>query len=62
MGDKTKKHRQEHQKGRELDNTNHLLSSRAVNITNCRDRLGDCMAEKVRTVQYPATINTQSLA
>lgn len=49
IGDETKKHRQKHQQGPEPDKPNHQLSSRAVNITDCRDRLGDCMAGVVRT-------------
>lgn len=40
---------QKHQQGPEPDKPNHQLSSRAVNITDCRDRLGDCMAGVVRT-------------
>lgn len=49
IGDETKKHRQKHQQGPEPDKPNHQLSSRAVNITDSRDRLGDCMAGVVRT-------------
>lgn len=49
IGDETKKHRQKHQQGPEPDKPNHQLSSRAVNITDCRDRFGDCMAGVVRT-------------
>lgn len=49
IGDETKKHRQKHQQGPEPDKPNHQLSSRAVNITDCQDRLGDCMAGVVRT-------------
>lgn len=49
IGDETKKHRQKHQQGPEPDKPNHQLSSRAVNITDCQDRLGDCMTGVVRT-------------